>query len=313
MGIAHWDEVEQRKLAVGPMQLTRVDLGDAAKSRNVGVARLLVEPGGRSSPVHVELDEEEIFFVLGGSGLSWQDGKTFEIGPGDCIVHRAAEETHTLIAGADGLDVLAFGERTSTTATYLPRAGVLRMDVTVEAPEGPHAWEREAAAGDLTGEPAPRPANIVNLEAAESEYDGAARYLGSSGGAIRTGLNWVRLPAGERGAPPHCHSAEEEIFVVLDGEGILELWPAPGARRLDPAASFEEHPVRRGHVIARPPGTRIAHSLRAATSPLTYLAYGTREPNDMCYYPRSNKIFFRGLGLIARLESLEYSDGEPDD
>ena len=29
------------------------------------------------------------------------------------------------------------------------------------------------------------------------------------------------------------------------------------------------------------------------------------------YYPRSNKVFFRGLGLIARLEALEYHDGEP--
>ena len=44
---------------------------------------------------------------------------------------------------------------------------------------------------------------------------------------------------------------------------------------------------------------------------MTYLAYGTREPNDVCYYPRSNKIFWRGLGLIARLEPLDYSDGEP--
>ena len=31
----------------------------------------------------------------------------------------------------------------------------------------------------------------------------------------------------------------------------------------------------------------------------------------MCYYPRSNKVFFRGLGVIARLELLEYGDGEP--
>jgi uncharacterized cupin superfamily protein len=44
---------------------------------------------------------------------------------------------------------------------------------------------------------------------------------------------------------------------------------------------------------------------------MTYLAYGTREPNDITYYPRSNKIFFRGVGLIARLENLDYSDGEP--
>ena len=53
------------------------------------------------------------------------------------------------------------------------------------------------------------------------------------------------------------------------------------------------------------------HSFRSGLEGMIYLAYGTREPNDICYYPRSNKIFFRGLGVIARLELLEYSDGEP--
>ena len=43
------------------------------------------------------------------------------------------------------------------------------------------------------------------------------------------------------------------------------------------------------------------------------LIYGTRKPNDMAWFPRSNKIFWRGLGVIGRIESLEYNDGEPDD
>jgi len=64
-------------------------------------------------------------------------------------------------------------------------------------------------------------------------------------------------------------------------------------------------------VISRPAGTRIAHSLRAGPGGMTYLAYGTREPNDIGWYPRSNKVFFRGLGVIGRLELLAYSDGEP--
>ena len=79
MGIAHWDDVEPRDLRRGPMQLDRYDLGSAAGSKKVGVARLKLDPGGRSSPVHVELDEEEIFYVLAGTGLSWQSGKTYEV------------------------------------------------------------------------------------------------------------------------------------------------------------------------------------------------------------------------------------------
>ena len=43
------------------------------------------------------------------------------------------------------------------------------------------------------------------------------------------------------------------------------------------------------------------------------LVYGTRDPNDMCWYPRSNKISWRGLGVMGRIEALEYGDGEPDD
>ena len=73
----------------------------------------------------------------------------------------------------------------------------------------------------------------------------------------------------------------------------------------------ETHAVRKGHVVSRPAGTARSHCLRTGEKPMTYLAYGTREPDDVCYYPRSNKIFFRGLGLIARLEPLAYSDGEP--
>jgi hypothetical protein len=46
---------------------------------------------------------------------------------------------------------------------------------------------------------------------------------------------------------------------------------------------------------------------------MTFLAYGTREANDIRYYPRSNKLYFRGLGLIGRLESLGYDDSEPED
>jgi uncharacterized cupin superfamily protein len=130
-------------------------------------------------------------------------------------------------------------------------------------------------------------------------------------GAVRTGLNWGHLTARSAGAPPHCHSADEEIFVVLDGSGTLELWPSPV--HVESGREREEHPIRTGHVISRPASTGISHYFRAGEEGMTFLAYGTREPNDVCYYPRSNKIYWRGLGLIARLEHLSYDDGEPED
>ncbi len=59
-----------------------------------------------------------------------------------------------------------------------------------------------------------------------------------------------------------------------------------------------------------PAGSGVAHAFRAGDGPLTLLAYGTRDPGDLAYYPRSGKISFRGLGVMGRIEPLEYWDGE---
>jgi len=41
--------------------------------------------------------------------------------------------------------------------------------------------------------------------------------------------------------------------------------------------------------------------------------YGANRPNDICYYPRSNTISWRGVGLVARLEPLSYENIEPEE
>jgi uncharacterized cupin superfamily protein len=311
--IANWNDVEGERLEQGHLCGTWFDLGEASGTEDVGVTRIQIEPNRWSTPAHVELDEEEIFFVL--AGLSWQDGKTYEVRAGDCIVHRVAHEAHTLCAGDEGLDVLAFGERTNATATYLPRAKVLRMGPTVDASQGLHPWEREAAAGaPELPEPSARPSNVLNVDDADVAYDGdAGRWIrfARQACAKRTGLNWGRLNEGRAGAPPHCHSEDEEIFVILEGRATLELWPSP--ERAKQGREKEAHDVRAGDVISRPASTGMAHYFRAGAGGMTFLAYGTNRRNDICYYPRSNKISWRGIGLIARLEPLDYDDGEPED
>jgi uncharacterized cupin superfamily protein len=304
--LAHWDDVEPRRPQRRGLGGAWTDLGTAAGSVTVGVNRVQLAAGEVSTPAHAHSADEEIFFVLGGSGLSWQDGATHEIHAGDCIVHAAGGAAHTLRGGEDGVEVLAFGTRTRSGGTHLPQLGVRWLNPSwAEVGQGENPFDREP---NLEWpEPSARPKTIVNLDAYETPY----AHLGRDAGATKTGLNWAALPPGEEGAPPHCHSAEEELFVILDGEGVVELWAKPDPANPLQTEPAETHPVRRGHVISRPAGTRVAHSLRAGPGGMTYLAYGTREPNDIGWYPRSNKVFFRGLGVIGRLELLDYHDGEP--
>ncbi len=182
----------------------------------------------------------------------------------------------------------------------------------LEGARDDHPWAREAAAGPPAVELSDaRPPHIANVGDVESDLrEGAtvaraARDLGRAAGSYKTGLRLFDVRPGKLLNPPHCHSAEEEIFVVLEGEGTLELWP-----HLRFGGEHETHPVRRGSVVARPAGTGRAHTFRAGDAGLSILAYGTRDPRDATYYPRSQKLSIRGLGVIGRLDVLDYWDGE---
>ena len=131
------------------------------------------------------------------------------------------------------------------------------------------------------------------------------RGLGEATGSQRVGLSHYVVQPGMLMNPPHAHSAEEEIFVVLEGSGTVMLYPSP---RDD--GEIEEFPVRAGCTIARPAGRQRAHAIRAGVDGMTLLAFGTSDPNDICYYPRSGKISFRGIGVIGRIEQVDYWDAE---
>jgi uncharacterized cupin superfamily protein len=314
--ITQWDEVEGVRREQGHIAGTWYPLtGDA--SVTVGVRRVVVDADHWSTPLHVEGSEEELFYVLAGTGISLQsDGErtqAFEIGPGDCLVHLALEHAHTLRAGPDGLDVLAFGQRHyAGGVTVLPRAGAAWLGASWGLVGGDenHPWRREAAIGPPdVPELSPRPPRIVNagdIEAVPRERKTVGRTvrdLGVAAGSRRTGLRLADVTPGKLNAPPHCHSAEEEIFVVLAGGGDLLLWPSG-------ASEPDEQPVRAGTTVARPAGTGVAHAFRAAADGLAVLMYGTRDPGDVCYYPRSQKVYFGGVGLVTRLERLDFWEGE---
>jgi uncharacterized cupin superfamily protein len=311
MGVAHWDEVEAHRRAKGEMDATWQLLGRAAGTRAVGVNRVRVAPGRLPTPPHSHGASEELFFVLAGSGLAWQDGDVHEIRPLDCVIQRPRQTAHTFVAGPEGLEYLVFGTRHPTELGWLPRSRAIRLGHPWVEGRDDDPWDVESAGEPLAvGEPTPRPPNIVNVD--EVEHESWENRMTGAPLATRelsdlAGLHWERIEPGRRGTVPHCHSAEEEVFVILAGTATLELWPSP---RGEDAAN-EEIPLRAGHVVARPPGTRISHSFRAGPDGVTMLTYGTRDVNDICWYPRSNKIFWRGVGVIGRIERLDYFDGEP--
>jgi uncharacterized cupin superfamily protein len=313
--ISHWDDVRTWRGERGHIAGTWSSLTGRA-SRTVGLKRIQVDPEMWSTPLHLEGFDEEIFWVLGGSGVSvqWEgeDTLAYDVRAGDCLVHLALESAHTLRAGPDGLDVLAFGHRSfAPGVTWLPRAGVAWLGETW-APVGAeedHPWTREAAAGPPeVGELSPRPPTIVNvaeLEPVEREtatIGRRVRFPGREAGSVRTGLRHAEVFRGKLNAPPHCHALEEEIFVTLEGDGDLLLWEEDGVA---------EYPVRAGSVVVRPPSTGVAHAFRGGEGGLTLLMYGPREPGEVCYYPRSNKVYFVGLELVTRVgEQLDYWEGE---
>jgi uncharacterized cupin superfamily protein len=210
--------------------------------------------------------------------------------------------------------VLAFGERAYAANTLLPRAGVSWLGPTwvLEGAPEDHPWKREEAVGPPeVGEPADRSPHIVNVGDVEPETRAGetvgrtVRNLGIAARSYKTGIRHYEVHPGKLLGPPHCHSAEEEVFVVLDGAGSFQLWP-----HLRSGGEHETHAIRRGSVVARPAGSGRPHSFRAGDDGLTVLAYGTRDPRDVTYYPRSRKVSFRGIGLIGRLDVLDYWDGE---
>jgi uncharacterized cupin superfamily protein len=248
------------------------DLAQAAGAIAVSLRRIQLGPGEQVALPSRRT--EDVLFVVAGSGDGLREG--------DCVVYPVPHDTPTLRAGDGGLTALLFA--------------------TPAEPPPFHSGASEQ----------PRTINVVG---AESAYEGdAGRWvrLALQAGAQHAGVNYGRLEPGHDGAPPHCHSADEELFVFLEGGATFELWPSP-LEVLERQAEKETIEVRAGHVISRPPSTGVSHSLRAGAEGASFLVYGTRRPNDVCYYPGSNKIYWRGLGLIARLEPLSYEDGEPED
>lgn len=131
-------------------------------------------------------------------------------------------------------------------------------------------------------------------------YDSEAASLTKGTAARQLGASVDTVAPGQMSCPYHLHHAEEEMFIILQGEGTLRV-------------AGERVPVRAGDVI--PAGPEYPHQLiNTSDAPLHYLSISTQARPEVCEYPDSGKVgvFSDGLRLLQRRDAgLDYWDGEP--
>ncbi|MFL6648824.1 MAG: cupin domain-containing protein [Sulfurifustaceae bacterium] len=98
-------------------------------------------------------------------------------------------------------------------------------------------------------------------------------------GGRKLGYRLTVLPPGKKAWPYHAHLANEEMFFILSGSGLLRYAGA-------------EYPIRAGDVIAAPAGTEAeAHQIyNNSAEDLKYLCVSTMVEPDIMLYPDSGKF-----------------------
>lgn len=142
----------------------------------------------------------------------------------------------------------------------------------------------------------------------ENGYYTSKRALFSASiGARKLGYNLTELPPGKAQCPFHSHREEEEMFLILEGEGELRF----GEQRFK---------LRRHDVVACPTGgAEVAHQIiNTGKTTMRYLSLSSLSTTEVCEYPDSQKIGVfastspaSGLRRMFRAEAgVEYYDRE---
>jgi uncharacterized cupin superfamily protein len=150
--------------------------------------------------------------------------------------------------------------------------------------------------------------DVTFTDIEDNGYYTSRRAQFSAGiGARKLGYNLTELPPGKAQCPFHSHRAEEEMFLILDGEGELRY-------------GSERYKIRKHDVIACPTGDgSTAHQIiNTGETTMRYLALSNLSEIEVCEYPDSNKTGVHadtpaahGLHKMFRAEStVEYYDRE---
>ncbi|PST25518.1 cupin domain-containing protein [Mesorhizobium plurifarium] len=158
---------------------------------------------------------------------------------------------------------------------------------------------------------------IVNLKKLKLEhwrrgsfFESSDASFGSLLGLKDLGIGYGEVPPGKSGCPFHNHHVEEELFIILEGEGTYRF-------------GSERHAVGPGDVLGAPAGgpETAHHLINTGTVPLKYLSISTMAATEICEYPDSGKLLARtrrpgesqaSFDFIGRAASkADYWDGEP--
>lgn len=154
---------------------------------------------------------------------------------------------------------------------------------------------------------------VINIDQLKLEhfrkgdkFESRAARIGPLVGAKSLGYSYDILPPGKTGCPFHSHRAEEEMFFVVRGTGLLRY-------------GNETRKIRAGDFICCPVGgPETAHQiLNDSGEPLEFISVSTMMPAEVCEYPDSDKVgAFGGEGdkrvrhMTRATQAVDYWDGE---
>lgn len=159
---------------------------------------------------------------------------------------------------------------------------------------------------------------VINVDELEpfdfGQGEGFAAKLAPMGkliGMEKLGAMLTVVEPGKKAFPHHVHHHNEEMFIILEGEGTYRF-------------GDDQYPVRAGDVLAAPPGgpERAHQIINTGDKTLKYIGISTKLEPEVAEYPDSGKflVFSQtqdGAPITARFNyigradtKLGYWDGE---
>jgi uncharacterized cupin superfamily protein len=149
---------------------------------------------------------------------------------------------------------------------------------------------------------------VVNIDELEldtgsqgDKFAWSSARIGPKLGAKDLGYSYDVVPPGKASCPFHSHRAEEEMFFIVRGTGLLRY-------------GKETRKVRAGDFICCPVGgPDTAHQLvNDSGEELAYISVSTMAPAEVCEYPDSGKVGAFGGAGESRLRHMTEAAAKVD-